>query len=88
MQEKISSLSDKTPVPLKWVFGVCSVVVALSMVYASNVVSDIRSEIKLMSDSVSKLNISVAVLLNDQNYSKQALEDLQRRVERLESKRH
>lgn len=88
------TLTDITPVPLKWIYGLCSIVITLAIIFASHVVSDMRDEIKVMSKNVAQLNTTVAVVITDQTYAKKAIErsdlkieDLQKRVSGLEQRK-
>lgn len=87
METESSNLSDRTPVPLKWLFGVCSVFITAALLYASAIVGEIREEIARMSASVNSLNVSVAVMLKEQSYTRTDLEDLKKRVTGLEQSR-
>jgi len=50
-------------------------------------VGEIREEIARMSASVNSLNVSVAVMLKEQSYTRTDLEDLKKRVAGLEQNR-
>lgn len=82
-----TELSERTSVPLKWLLGVCSVLITGALLYASTLVSDIKNEITQMRLSMNDLNVSVAVLLKDREYTARDMDDIKKRVAGLEQRR-